>query len=104
MKDLLKTYDVTIEEFNDSWMKIFTPQMIGFQIIFWITCLCFGSDKVSPLWQRIVLSLCYSFGGLLVYGLFTIFIVVISALIRKKPVGVIVIILGIIGTVIAVAV
>lgn len=101
IRSLFKEYDG--ENFVDALEVVNIPQMILFQILFWIICyyVFYSAEGHLTTITAIFEALFYAFGGLVFYLLFAVATMFISAIMHKRPAGIIIVILGIIGTVFA---
>lgn len=98
-KSLLKPYEIDIDKYTNTLDVLYAPCMIIGQIGFWIYCTKNESLEGCSLAYKILYALLYSFGGGIGLCILVMVVLGITALIlKKKPVGLICAILGVIGT------
>ena len=100
IKDHFEEYDAS--KFQDAWETVSYPQMLIFQIGFWIYSYYFMPiEKDSSILWNILNALYYGFGGILLYIVSNVLTIIFAFILDRKRPGFIMLVVGIIGAILA---
>ena len=102
IKKLIKIYDVDSDKLFGAYSIICYPEMVACQIAFWAFAFFFDPFTPSSVFELVATAIFYGFGGILVYIVISIPILLIGSILKEKPLGLTFIIIGIIGTILTI--